>query len=82
MVTVILRPSGDKERDRRKINRAYGELTVYPGKDRFSFLIYEGGRGYQIEFPNDTTGLTPELLQRLKDQVGEENVRVEVIKIQ
>jgi DNA polymerase III subunit alpha len=79
MVTVILRPSGDPHRDIRRISRLHGTFISYPGKDRFAFHIFEEGRGHLIEFPNDTTRLCSELLTRLKDAVGEENLRVEPI---
>ncbi len=79
MLTVILRPSGDSQRDIRRISRLHGTFISYPGKDRFAFQIFEEGRGHLIEFPNDTTHLCAELLTRLKDAVGEENLRVEPI---
>ena len=82
MVTVILRPTGDSNRDIRRISRLHGTFISYPGKDRFSFQIFEEGRGHLIEFPNDTTHLCPELMLTLKDAVGEENVRVEPILYQ
>ena len=82
MVTVILRPTGDAQRDIRRISRLHGTFISYPGRDRFSFQIFEEGRGHLIEFPNDTTHLCPELLITLKDAVGEENVRVEPILYQ
>jgi hypothetical protein len=44
--------------------------------------VYEGGHGYQIEFPNFTTGLNPELLSRLQKLVGMENVRTEPLRFQ
>ena len=79
MLTVILRPSGDSQRDIRRISRLHGTFISYPGKDRFAFQIFEEGRGHLIEFPNDTTHLCADLLTRLKDAVGEENLRVEPI---
>jgi DNA polymerase-3 subunit alpha len=82
MLTVILRPSGDAQRDIRRISRLHGTFISYPGKDRFAFQIFEEGRGHLIEFPNDTTHLCPELLITIKDAVGEENLRVEPILYQ
>ncbi len=35
-----------------------------------------------IDFPNDTTRICPELLERLKKLMGEENWRVEEITFQ
>ena len=82
MVTVILRPSGDPNRDIRRISRLHGTFISYPGKDRFAFQIFEEGRGHLIEFPNDTTHLCVELADKIKDVVGEENLRFEPILYQ
>jgi len=82
MITVLLRQSGDKVRDNLRLRQVYGTLITYPGNDRFALLIYEGGRGYQIEFPNFTVGLNPELITRLNKLVGLENVRVEPLTFQ
>ncbi len=81
MVTVVLRATGDKPRDGRRIRRVYGLLHSHFGNDRFAFLIYEKGHSYLMEFPNDTTGLSPDLLRNLGELVGDENVRVETIKV-
>jgi DNA polymerase-3 subunit alpha len=82
MITVLLRQTGDKVRDNLRLRQVYGTLITYPGSDRFALLIYEGGRGYQIEFPNFTVGLNPELTARLHRLVGAENVRVEPLTFQ
>jgi DNA polymerase-3 subunit alpha len=82
MLTIILRPTGIAERDIRRISRLYGTLISFPGKDRFAFQIFEEGRGHLIEFPNDTTHLCAEMLAKIKDAVGEENMRVEPILYQ
>ena len=82
MITVILRPSGDKVRDNLRIRQIYGTLIAYPGKDRFAFQVFERGRGYLIEFPNFTTGLCAELVKRLKIFIPEGNLRIEPITFQ
>jgi DNA polymerase III subunit alpha len=82
MIMVNLRSTGDKLRDNLRMRQAYGTLISYPGVDRFAFVIYERGRSYQIEFPNFTTGLNPELLARLQRLVGANNVNVEQLTFQ
>ena len=82
MVTVVLRESGDKNQDARRLRRLHGRLLSAPGKDHFTFMVFEKGACYLVEFPNDTTGISPELLRELIRTVGEENVRIEPIKIQ
>jgi DNA polymerase-3 subunit alpha len=82
MVTLILRPTADAVRDQVRIRQIYGTLIAYPGKDRFAFQVFENGRGFLIEFPNFTTHVCPEMLNRLKAFIAPENVRVEPITFQ
>ncbi|GAB4530928.1 MAG: DNA polymerase III subunit alpha [Anaerolineales bacterium] len=77
MVRVILRSSGDGLRDQFRLRRVYNVLFSYPGSDHFAFQIFEAGRNYLVEFPNFTTGVCPELIERLHFIVGAENVIVE-----
>jgi hypothetical protein len=81
-ITITLRSTGDKERDKRRIKTLYGTLISYHGRDKFSFQIFESGKGHLIDFPNDTTRVCPELLERLKKLMGEEAWRVEEITFQ
>lgn len=81
MITVVLRSTGDKTRDVLRLRRIHGIITSYPGKDRFSFHVFERGRGYLLEFPNFTAGFCPELMHRLTSLVGPDNVRAEPIPI-
>jgi DNA polymerase-3 subunit alpha len=77
MVTITIRTCGDKVRDNLRLRQVFGVLFSYPGNDRFAFVVYERGRGYRIEFPNFTTGLSPDLTSRLHQMMGAENVRIE-----
>jgi hypothetical protein len=81
-ITIMLRPTGDKERDKRRIKTLYGTLISHHGRDKFSFQIFESGKGHLIDFPNDTTRIGPELFERLKKLMGEESWRVEPITFQ
>lgn len=81
-ITVILRSTGDRNRDKRRIKTIYGTLISFHGRDRFSFHVFENGSAYLIDFPNDTTRVCPELLERLKKLMGEESWRVEEITFQ
>ena len=82
MITVILRSTQDKERDVRRLKRIYGILQSYPGQDKFTFLVFERGRRFLLDFPNDTTGICPELLRKLITLIGEGNVSIDKIKLQ
>ncbi len=82
MMTVILRPGSDRVRDKLLLRRIFGLMISYPGQDRFAFHIFENGRGHLLEFPNLTTGVTPELISQLRLLVGADNLRIEQIKLQ
>jgi DNA polymerase-3 subunit alpha len=82
MITIVLRPTEDRIRDNLRIRQAYGTLIAYPGKDRFAFHVFERGRGYLIEFPNFTTGVCTELINRLKAFIPADQVLVEPITFQ
>jgi DNA polymerase-3 subunit alpha len=82
MVTILLRSTGDKERDVRRLRHIHGALVSCPGKDRFAIHVFEGGRGYLLEFPNESTGAGPELMAKLIKFTGEENIRIDPIKLQ
>ena len=78
-ITVRLRSTGDKERDRRRIKTIYGTLISFHGRDRFSFHIFEDGRGVLLDFPGETTRVCPEMLARLQKLTGEESWTVDEI---
>jgi DNA polymerase-3 subunit alpha len=81
-ITVMLRASEDRERDKRRIKTLHGTLISFHGKDKFSFQIFENGRGHLIDFPSETTRVSPELLARLHKVLGEETWSVEEITFQ
>ncbi len=82
MIKVILRASGNKDREVRRLKRVLGVLRSCPGRDRFALLVFEKGSYFLVEFPNDTTGYSPDLQRRLLELVGEENLQVEFLTIQ
>lgn len=82
MITVLIRSTGDKDRDARRLRRAHGLLTSYPGRDRFVFHIYEASRRYHLEFPNNTTGFCNDLQRELVVLLGEGSVQVELLRLQ
>jgi DNA polymerase-3 subunit alpha len=79
LITITLTASGEKERDVRRMKRIHGLINSYPGDDRFCFLVYERGRQHLLDFPNDTTAATHELLDKLVELVGQENIQVETV---
>ncbi len=82
MLTVVLRNTADRNRDIRRLYRVHGLLHACPGNDRFSFLIYEGGHYFLMEFPNESTRITPGVIRKVAELVGgEDNLRIERIKL-
>ncbi len=79
LVTVTIRASGEKERDIRRIQRAHGVINAYPGRDRYCFLVYERGFQNLVDFPNDTTSASVEMVHKLAELVGRENIQIEKI---
>ena len=79
LITVTLKASGEKERDVRRMRRVHGLLNSFPGEDRYRFLVFEQGRNHLLEFPNDSTAANSEMLDKLVELVGSENVRVEPV---
>jgi hypothetical protein len=82
MVTITLRSTGDREKDVRRLRCIHGALRSCPGRDRFAFLVFESGKRYLLEFPNETTGVGSELIGKLIKFAGEENIRIDPLKIQ
>lgn len=67
---------GDKDRDKRRIRRLHGILVSRPGKDYFSFKIFEDDHWYLLEFPNNSTKLNDVLIDELIRMLGPENIFV------
>jgi DNA polymerase-3 subunit alpha len=82
MLTIVLRPTGDKARDVLRLRRIHGIITSYPGNDRFAFRVTERGHSYLMEFPNFTCGVCQELVARLANLTGRENILIETITFQ
>lgn len=82
MLTVILHSSGETVKDQRRIQRLHGTFISYPGKDHFTLHIKENGRAFLMEFPNDTTHISPQLLDDIKKIVSERDIRIEPILFQ
>lgn len=76
IVKIILRSTGDRQRDALRMRRVHGLLTSYPGDDRFTFHVYEASRHYRLEFPNSTTGYGRELHDQLLHLLGHGTVQV------
>jgi DNA polymerase-3 subunit alpha len=82
MLTILLKSSGDRNKDTLRMRRVHGLLTSYPGNDKYVFHVFEASRRYHLEFPNSTTGYCPELHSQLLSLLGEGTIRVEPLRMQ
>ena len=82
MLTIIMRSTEDKGRDIRRLKRICGMVRSSPGNDRFCFLIFENSHRHLLDFPNDTIGINNDLIRQLVELVGDQNVQVEIIRLQ
>lgn len=79
-LTLLIKPTGSREHDKRRIKTIHGTLVSFHGRDKFSFQIFENGKGHLIDFPNETTRICKELLARLKHlSISENDLRFETL---
>ena len=78
-LTVVVRvdPNAQPGSSGRRIRRLHGLVSSYPGRDRFAFMIIENGKIYLVDYPDIHTNVCDELIRKLSEQVGTENVQVE-----
>jgi DNA polymerase-3 subunit alpha len=74
-IYVYLQPSGDVEKDRSRMTRVHTLMTTYPGNDRFSIIWEAPEQSVKLEFKL-TTQICDALVNKLKNIVGENNIRV------
>jgi len=75
---ITLPRTQDLEQLIKRLGQVYDLLQSYPGEDRFSLYVENGGQGrLQIDFPNDTTRHCPELDRQLRPLVGSGTIIVE-----
>ena len=80
LIEINLHCSGNREADTRLMQRVYEMLTQHPGADRFCFHVISDVGRVQLEFPNVTTHLEPELEDLLQSALGENAVRVQWVE--
>jgi hypothetical protein len=73
---ITIRRSGDQEQDKRRVGQVYGLLHQRRGNDQFTFVIVDGRRRVQVDFPNETTRYSYELGQSLRDVLGRDALQV------
>jgi DNA polymerase III alpha subunit len=73
---ITIERSGNHEQDKQRIGEVYGLLEQRPGPDQFTFLLVDGRRKVQIDFPNTTTSYSHELAQSLQAVLGRDALQV------
>jgi hypothetical protein len=76
-MTIVINASGKKDCDIRRMKQVFGILHTSPGEDKFTFVCQENGKEVELDFPNHYIHITPDLIQRVHQIVGDENVRIE-----
>ncbi len=76
-IVVTLRPTGDRDVDKRRIQRVYESFVSHPGQDRFTLVVFEpDGRRFELDFMNDATRYSDELLRQLHKFVTPDVIEV------
>lgn len=76
-LVVTIHSCGELQKDMRRIKHIHGYLSSHPGQARFSFCIAEADHLYEIDFPNDSTDTSDDLLEGLVQIVGEDHVKID-----
>lgn len=72
-------PDEKFEKQQRRMTRIHAMTSAYPGRDAFAFMIRENGKNHLVEFPQIRIRINDELVNRLRDELGDENVVIEMI---
>ena len=81
MLTVVIRSTGEKDRDVRRLSRLLGMLSSCPGEDRVVLRIFEDGEEYLMEFPNISISICDDLLNRIVGIIGSDEFRIENVDL-
>jgi hypothetical protein len=78
MLTLYIPRSGDSEKDRRRLKKLHGRLIQYPGHDQFRFILEGAGANpVCLSFPKQPIRIDDEVLDFVRDYLGDENVEIE-----
>ncbi len=78
-LTLMLRvqPNAPVGSSERRVKRLIGIVSSYPGRDRFSLVIKENGKVYLVDYPDVHTNICDDMMSRLTEILGEDNIQVE-----
>jgi hypothetical protein len=78
-IRITIQRTADAERDKRLLSWVVDVLRARPGRDRFCIVLRKNGAAVQLDFPNDTTGVTAALEQQLVRRLGMGSVEIREI---
>jgi len=76
-IVITLPPSENVDEGRRQFKRVYDALISHPGDDRFMVDIVERDQHYKLDFPNDTTHYSDELMQQLLKFISADSIDIQ-----
>ena len=76
-IVITLPTSEDVGEGRRQFKRIYDALISHPGDDRFMVMIVERDQHYKLDFPNDTTHYSDELMHQLLKFISADSIEVQ-----
>ena len=76
---VIISRSGDGQIDAQRVGEVHQLMSANPGPDKFCFLVMARGSTLQLDFPNDSTTLSDDLIEQLRALPGVESVQVSML---
>ena len=78
-IHVTLTRTGERHRDKQRLESVHDLLVAHRGEDRFTIRLIDGHsqRAVELGFPNKTTKYSPQLASELADIVGSDGIRVD-----
>ena len=76
-IVITLPPSENVDEGRRQFKRIYDALISHPGDDRFMVTIVEHDQQFKLDFPNDTTHYSDDLMHQLLKFISADSIDVQ-----
>ncbi len=76
LAKVTISRTGDGNVDAERVGEVHRLMRANPGPDRFCFVVMARGEPLQLDFPNDSTTISDDLIDQLKMLPGVESVQV------
>ena len=73
---VVVERGANPEQDKRRLERVFGTLISFHGIDAFAITLSGNDDSIELDFPNDTTQVCDELIERLSEIVGPTGIHI------